>query len=55
MLKKHTKIKTFLKSDTGEVNKEHEIVEEGIEEEFCASVEKEHIFSKKGNILDLFL
>ena len=41
MLKKHSKIRTFLKSDTGEVNKEQELVEERIEEEVCARVEKD--------------
>ena len=54
MLKKHTKLTTFLKSDTGEVNKEQEIVEERIEEEVCASVDKEHILEER-YILDLLL
>ena len=47
MLKKLTKITAFLKSDTGKVNKEQELVEEKIEEEVCASVEKEHIFEER--------
>ena len=46
MLKKHTKT-TFLKSDTGEVNKEQELVEERIEEDVCASVEKDHILEER--------
>ena len=54
MLKKHTKITTLLKSDTGEVNKEQGLAEKRIEEE-CALVLKKTISSKKGNILDLLL
>ena len=47
MLKKQTKITTFLKSNTGEVNKEQEFVEERIAEEVCASVGKEHILEER--------
>ena len=47
MLKKHKKITTFLKFDTGEVNKEQELVEERIEEDVCASVEKDHILEER--------
>ena len=46
MLKKHTKLKAFLKSDTGEANKEQEPVEERIEEEVWASVEKDRILEE---------
>ena len=35
MLKKHTKKTAFLKSDTGEVNKEQELVDERIERGVC--------------------
>ena len=49
MLKNHkkNKITKFLKSDTGEVNKEQELVEERIEEEVCATVEKEPILEER--------
>ena len=46
MMKKHTKITTFLKSDTGKINKGQKFVEERIEEEVCASVEKDHFLEK---------
>ena len=47
MLNKHTKITAFLKSDNGEVNKEQELVEERIEKEVCASVEKDYILKER--------
>ena len=47
MLKKHPKITAFLKSETGEVNKKQELVEERIEEEVCTSVEKGHILEER--------
>ena len=47
MLKKHTKITVFLKSDAGEVNQEQEPVEEQIEEEVYASVEKECMLEER--------
>ena len=54
MFKKHTKSKRFLKSVTGKVNKEQELVKERIEEEVGASVKKKSMSAKKGNIFDLF-
>ena len=53
ILKKHTKI-TFLKSNTGEVNKVQEIVEERIEEEVCASVQKRAYPGRKVIFLTFF-
>ena len=47
VLKKHSKITALLKSDTGEVNKEQEVMEDRTEEEVCASVEKDHILEKR--------
>ena len=37
----------ILKSGTGELNKEQEIVEERFEEEACASVEQKHILKER--------
>ena len=45
--KKHTKITSFLKSDTGKVNKEQEPLEERMEEEVCTGVEEEHILEER--------
>ena len=52
MLKKHTKITTFLKSDTGEVNKKS--WKKDLKKR-CALVSIKSISSKKGNILNIFL
>ena len=46
ILKKHTKI-SFLKSNTGKVNKEQEPLEERMEEEVCTGVEEEHIVEER--------
>ena len=54
IFKKYTKLKRFLKSVTGKVNKEQELVEERIEEEVGASVKKKKMSTKKGNIFNLF-
>ena len=48
IFKKYTKLKRFLKSVTGKVNKEQELVEERIEEEVGASAKKkEHVHKER--------